>query len=54
MSKSDYLYIVTDIYSHAVLGAYASEDDAWQAVNNTPAYCLVHKVAAQLVVQEDA
>lgn len=48
------MFIVSDIYSHAVLGAYPSEDEAWQAVNNTAAYCNVFKVQGQLVVEEDA
>ena len=52
MAKADDVYLAVDIYGHSVLGAYPTEGEAWQAVNNTAAYCVVYKVKAQVVVEE--
>lgn len=37
------VYLVVDVYSHALMGVYPSEAEAWLAADNTAAYCVIYK-----------
>ena len=45
--RPDYVFLVVDIYSHALLGVFPDEDSARLASDNTAAACVVYRVAAK-------
>lgn len=43
MPKQLDVYLVVDVYSHALMGVYPTEAEAWLAADNTAAYCVIYK-----------
>jgi hypothetical protein len=47
VAKKTAVFLLVDIYSHAVRGAYPTKEEAQQASDNTQAVCAIYEVEAR-------